>query len=138
MYWWCGNDTDVTCSKTSGAVLDITPGVAIKLLTSSSSSTVSSSPTSTSAPTTTANTAQHTTSSAAIESCDKSKGNVAAVGAGARTSLAALSLTILILFVNERRRRKRIERAAEMEKPMRRRDHYAAENTPSPSHKAPL
>ena len=113
-YWWCGNDTDVTCSKTSGTVLDITPGLAYKLLTSTAASSSTTSASAISSPTsstTAANSAQQTTSCASsTESCDKSDGRVAAVGAGVGASLGALSLTMLVMYLNERRRRKKVQR----------------------------
>lgn len=54
-----------------------------------------------------------------------------AVGAGVGASLGALSLAMLALFLNERRRRKNIERTA-MGRPVENVDHYAAETKPSP------
>lgn len=131
-YWWCGNSTDTTCSKTSGTVLDITPGDAFTLLTSSSSSTsISSSATSASASssTTAATPAQQSQTVSAAASCDKSDaGKVAAVGAGVGASLGALSLAMLALFLNERRKRKRIERVTTVERNVATADYYAVEN----------
>jgi hypothetical protein len=49
------------------------------------------------------------TSTAATEHCNTSHGSVTAVSAGVGTSLDAVTLALLALFLNERRRRKRIE-----------------------------
>ena len=62
----------------------------------------------------------------------KSDGKVTAVGAGVGVSLGALFLVMLVLLWNERRRRKKAERAATVERVMVAVDHYAAERKPEP------
>jgi hypothetical protein len=62
---------------------------------------------------------------------------VTAVGAGVAASLGALSKEMLALYLNERRRRKRIEKAPLSRQPLQVADHYAAENKPSPPYEAP-
>lgn len=57
-----------------------------------------------------------------------------AVGAGVGASLGAVSLAMLALYLNERRRRKRIENSALAKQPV---DHYATENKPSPPYEPP-
>lgn len=138
-YLWCGNDTETQCSTTSGTLLDIKPGDVTKILTASSTSTsisISSSATSTSASSTTtaANNAQQVLPTAS-PSCDKSDDEkVVAVGAGVGASLGALSLAMLALFLNERRRRMAERGTTAVGAP----DRYVTENKQSLPYDTPL
>ncbi|KFY08435.1 hypothetical protein V492_06233 [Pseudogymnoascus sp. VKM F-4246] len=126
--WWCGSTTLKTCSPDEGTLFEFRPGNVARIVPyASSSKTVessaeTSSPTSTS-PSSTPSSSDPTGVAAEESACpiveEKAKihlaNMMAAVGAGVGVPLLALALAFIGLFVKERRLRKKLTVAKDVD-----------------------
>jgi len=117
-FWWCGTDSEETCSTINGTRLQIDPGNAIKILTDDpaptselpSSSMASISSTLTLTPIMTSVEARQTGTNDVLKlSCGNNDAKLTTVGVGLGIPLGLLAFVMLGLFLIERRRRMKVE-----------------------------